>query len=110
MEAVEPRRGIMAAAILAWAYAGLGDKEKALAQAQQALADYKDDALEAPLAEMVLAQIEARFGDADSAIAALLRLLEKPGHLTRANLRLDPFWDPLRKDPRFQRLCEDKQK
>jgi len=95
---------------LAWAYAGLGDKGKALAQAQQALADYKDDALEAPLAEMVLAQIEARFGDADSAIAALPRLLEKPAHLTRANLQLDPFWDPHRNDPRFQKLCEEKPK
>ena len=94
---------------LAWAYAGLGDKEKALAQAQQALADYKGDALETPFAETVLATIQARFGDADSAIATLLRLLEKPGNLTRANLRLDPFWDPLRNDPRFQKLCEEKQ-
>jgi hypothetical protein len=31
------------------------------------------------------------------------------GHtLSRASLRLDPVWDPLRKDPRFRKLCEEK--
>jgi len=51
-----------------------------------------------------LAQIQARFGDHDAAIAALPHLLEVPAGLTIANLKLDPFWDPLRKDPRFIKL------
>ena len=93
---------------LALAYAGVGDKEKALQQAQRALADYKDDVLSRPFAEQVVAQIQARFGDSDSAIAALPHLLEAPGGLTRANLRINPMWDPLRGDPRFQKLCEEK--
>jgi len=55
-----------------------------------------------PGSETTLAQIQARFGDHDAAIDALPHLLEVPAGLTIANLKLDPFWDPLRKDPRFQ--------
>jgi TolB-like protein/Flp pilus assembly protein TadD len=90
--------------ILALAYAGLGDKEKALKQAQQALKDYADDHVSQPQAEYTLAQIQARFGDNDAAIAALPHLLEVPAGLTKANLKLDPLWDPLRGDPRFEAL------
>jgi len=108
-DSVVPVDGRELPCYLAWAYAGLGDKEKALEQAQRALADYKDDVLSKPFAEQVLAQIQARFGDADSAIAALPHLLEVPGGLTRANLRIDPMWDPLRKDPRFAKLVAEPQ-
>src|SRR6266446_3077026 len=90
--------------ILAQAYAGLGEKEKALQQAAQAVKDYNGDAVNQPQAEVPLAQIQARFGDHDSAIAALPHLLEVPAGLTVANLKFDPLWDPLRKDPRFQKL------
>src|SRR5947208_1541378 len=55
-------------AILALAYAGLGEKEKALKQAQQAVKDYADDETSKPQAEYTLAQIQARFGDKDTAI------------------------------------------
>jgi hypothetical protein len=94
---------------LAWAYAGLGEKEKALEQAQGAVAAYKNDVLSAPFTETMLAQVEARVGDLDAAIAALPHLLEEPNGLTRGNLRVDPAWDPLRKDPRFQKLCQEQQ-
>jgi TolB-like protein/Tfp pilus assembly protein PilF len=96
--------------ILALAYAGLGEKEKALKQAEQALKDYADDETSKPQAEYTLAQVQARFGNNGTAIAALPHLLEVPAGLTKANLKLDPLWDPLRKDPRFQKLCEEKSK
>jgi TolB-like protein/Tfp pilus assembly protein PilF len=93
---------------LAWAYAGLGEKDQALEQARRAITDYQDDVSSRAFAETTLAQIQGRFGDLDSALAALPHLLEVPEGITRADLRLNPFWDPLRKDPRFQKLCEEK--
>jgi TolB-like protein/class 3 adenylate cyclase/Tfp pilus assembly protein PilF len=95
---------------LAWVYAGLGEKEKALEQARQAVADYSSDALSKPFAETVLAQVQAQTGEIDLAIAALPHLLEVPNGITVGNLRIDPVWDPLRKDPRFQKLCQNHNK
>jgi serine/threonine protein kinase/Tfp pilus assembly protein PilF len=94
---------------LALAYAGLGQKQEALEETQQAVKDFETDAISKPLAEIVLAQIQARFGDHDAAIAALPHLLEVPAGITTADLKFNPFWDPLRSDPRFQKLCEEKQ-
>ena len=94
--------------ILAQAYAGLGEKEKALQQAAQAVKDYDGDAVNQPQNEVVLAQIQARFGDIDSAISALPHLLEVPAGITVADLKFNPLWDPLRKDPRFEKLCAGK--
>ena len=93
---------------LAWVYAGLGEKEKALEQARNAIADYDSDALSKPFAETSLAIVEAQVGDLDSAISALPHLLELPAGETCGDLHLNPVWDPLRKDPRFQKLCSDK--
>jgi hypothetical protein len=92
---------------LAWSYAGLGEKEKALTQAERAVNDYKDDLLSRPFAETTRATIQAQFGDLDSAIAALPHLLTAPNGVTPAVLRLDPLWDPLRQDPRFQKLIAE---
>ncbi|MFZ3374754.1 MAG: tetratricopeptide repeat protein [Chthoniobacterales bacterium] len=91
---------------LALAYAGLEKRRRALEQAQRAVKDYDTDAVNKPWSLTTLAQIQARFGDSDSAIAAIPHLLEVPAGLTIANLKLDPFWDPLRKDPRFEKLCQ----
>jgi serine/threonine-protein kinase len=54
-------------------------------------------------------------GEPDRAIAALQKLLSMPGNgalgenvpLTPPLLRLDPMFDPLRNDPRFQKLAAD---
>jgi tetratricopeptide (TPR) repeat protein len=94
---------------LAWAYAGLGEKEKALEQARHAITDYANDALAKPFAETSLAIAEAQTGDIDSAIAALPHLLEVPNGETLGGLRINPLWDPLRKDPRFQKLVAEEQ-
>ena len=96
-------------AYLAWAYAGLGEKEKALEQARHAIADYDGDALCKPFAETSLAIVEAQLGDIDSAVATLPHLLEVPNGETRGDLRINPLWDPLRKDPRFQKLVAEEQ-
>jgi TolB-like protein/Tfp pilus assembly protein PilF/class 3 adenylate cyclase len=90
---------------LAWAYAGLGEKEKALEQARRAIKDYDTDALVKPFAETALAIVQAQTGDIDSAIAALPHLLEVPNGETCGDLQINPLWDPLREDPRFQKLC-----
>jgi TolB-like protein/Tfp pilus assembly protein PilF len=92
---------------LAWDYAGLGEKEKALEQGRQGVTIYQNDVSAKPFAEGALAQIQARFGETDAALAAITRLLEVPAGLTPGNLRVDPFWDPLRKDPRFQKLAAE---
>jgi TolB-like protein/class 3 adenylate cyclase/cytochrome c-type biogenesis protein CcmH/NrfG len=95
-------RGIRS--FLAMAYAGLADKQKALAEAKQAVVDYENDAVVTPQAELWLARIQARFKDFDSAIVTLTHSLEVPGGVTPGDLRFSPFWDPLRKDPRFEQI------
>jgi len=57
-----------------------------------------------------MADIYALLGDADHAIPILKRLLQIPyGHaITPAMLQLDPVWDPIRNDPRFQELVAEK--
>jgi TolB-like protein/Tfp pilus assembly protein PilF len=92
------------------AYVGLGEKELALRQAQQALRQYETDAIGKVQTEVVVAQIQAELGDHEAAIAALPHLLEAPAGVTTADLKLNPFWDPLRKDPRFQKLSEQQPK
>ena len=89
------------------ANAGLGQKEQALAEAQYARAAYKDDAGARPTVERYVARMYVLLGDYDAAIATLSRLAEsrEPPSLC-SYLRLEPIWDPLRKDPRFQKLCE----
>ena len=95
---------------LAYVYADLGDRECALTFADRAvdrLSSLKDAGL-ARSNEQIHAYIATRFGDKDLAIPALERLLKMPvGYVTPATLRLDPEYDSLRDDPRFQKLVTE---
>jgi hypothetical protein len=53
-----------------------------------------------------LARVEALVGDPEKAIGHLDELLTRPGHLCAAVVNLDPAWDPLRKNPRFQAMLK----
>ena len=53
-----------------------------------------------------LARVQALVGDHDQAIDHLDELLTKPGRLCAAIVALDPAWDPLRRNPRFQALLK----
>ena len=100
-----PGRGMRS--YVALAHAGLGDKENALEQAQQAVADYNNtNAIVQPIAEEWLAKIQARFGETEAVLAALPRLQQLPHGVAPGDLRYSPFWDPLRNDPKFQELLD----
>jgi len=91
---------------------GLGDKAAALALSGRAMAanPIQKDALTGPRSLEILARVAAQMGEPDRAIAALQRVLSLPYTglagipLTPALLRLDPMFDLLRNDPRFQKL------
>jgi RNA polymerase sigma factor (sigma-70 family) len=108
------------AAVLSQPYAVLGEKDLALKVAERAimLLPRTKDAVAGPTFEENLAFIETIVGENSQAILTLTQLLQTPYKgsnyvstpVTPALLGLDPLWDPLRADPAFQKLCEEKQK
>jgi len=94
-------------------HAVLGQKDAAIKEAERAitLLPSGKDAVDGPGGEENLAFVEVLVGDKNGAIPRLQHLLQIPYNncLTPALLRLNPQWDPLRGDPAFQKLCEEKQ-
>lgn len=91
---------------LAYAYAGLGRKADAVREAARARALLPPtlDAFNAPRVTQASAEVLVQVGAQDEAIALIGKLLKEPGYLTVFDLRLNPMYDPVRSDPRFQKL------
>ena len=89
-------------------YAELGRAEDAVREGRRAveLRPLERDALGGTFPMAQLARIYVQVGDHDSAIALLERLLAIPSRISVQLLRVDPDWQPLRSNPRFQRLLE----
>ncbi len=87
---------------LAW----LGRREDALREARwlERSNVYRTDQYRGRFAASDHSVILARLGETDAALAELERLLARPSHLSVYELRLNPWWDPIRHDPRFQAL------
>jgi len=94
------------------AYAGLGDATSAVAEGQKGVVTQpsSEDPFEGPSREEAMAKIYALLGDADHAIPILQRLVQISAstEIVPTLLRLDPIWDPIRNDPRFQELVAEK--
>jgi hypothetical protein len=95
---------------------GLGDKTAAFAFVEKAIAvnPIEKDPMDGPGSIEILARVCAKMGEPERAVGALQKLLSTPYEsplnaanvpLTSALLRLDPMFDPLRGDPRFQKLA-----
>jgi tetratricopeptide (TPR) repeat protein len=98
---------------LTWIYLALKRDSEAINLARKAadLLSPEKDALEGNILQAGLAEIKARTGAAGDAVAILRRLLSIPAGETVsiARLKIDPVWDPIRKDPGFQQLLTGKE-
>jgi TolB-like protein/Tfp pilus assembly protein PilF len=86
----------------------LGERDAALAEARRAteLLPESKDAFGGPEITEGVAQVHAILGDKDRAIEILDGLLNRPSAVTVQSLKVNPIWDPLRSDPRFQALMQ----
>jgi tetratricopeptide (TPR) repeat protein len=92
--------------------AGLGRKEEAIREGRHAaeLTSVAKDAMNGAQIMQFLGVIYAWTGEKDLAIEQIAATLQVPSNLNYGQLRLHPFWDPLRGDPRFERLVEESKK
>ena len=86
--------------------ATLGRKKEALSECRRAveLLPVQKDAFNGPLMIEWFAVSAAWVGEKDLAIEQLSMAIRVPGPLSYGNLKLQPFWDPLRGDPRFEKI------
>jgi TolB-like protein/Flp pilus assembly protein TadD len=101
----DPARHVQHGLILA----ALGRKQEAIAEGKRAvdLLPESKDAFDGPKVTASLAEIYASTGESDKAFRLIGHLLQVPNGLTVPTLKLDPAWDPLRQDPRFQVLIDN---
>ena len=87
----------------------LGRKEEALREGRRAveLAPMEKDPVEGVLRVANLAMIAAWVGDKDLAFEQLESVIRRPSPRSYGGLKLFPWWDPLRGDPRFEKLLEE---
>ncbi|MEO7723980.1 MAG: hypothetical protein ABIU29_04720, partial [Chthoniobacterales bacterium] len=93
-------------AVFAQVDAGLGQKETAIAEGRRAveLMPPSRDAYDGMLVLHGLAQVYIWTGEKEKALELVEQLMKMPGYLTYGYLKVDPSWDPLRGDPRFEEL------
>jgi len=93
-------------AVLAQVDAGLGHKELAIQEAQHAvdLMPISKDIYDGALVLEGLAQVYTWTNEPDRAIELLQKLVAMPGYTNYARLKLHPMWNPLRGDPRFEKI------
>src|SRR5260370_31622318 len=94
--------------MLGMVFAGQGEKNAAIAEGKRAMMRLPEsrDALDGPKMTLALAQIYAWTGENDAALELLERSLITPAGVTVSSLKLNPIWDPLRSDGRFQALID----
>ncbi len=92
----------------AFVLAFLGEHDAAMAAAKRAMAIDPEgrDAFDGPQMTEVAAQVYGVIGEKDRAFELLDHLLSVPSSVTVANLKINPLWDSLRPDPRFQALLD----
>ena len=97
-----------AIATMAQMQAWLGEKDAALAGIKQAqdILPLTKDAFGGMEINLMAAETYTILGDTDKALATLDEMLQKPSPVTVQTLKINPMWDPLRKDPRFQALLD----
>ncbi len=86
--------------------AALGRKEEAVRAGRRAveLLPVEQDAINGPLMIKYLAMIAAWAGDKDVACEQLAIAVQPPSTVSYGQLKLEPDWDPLRGDPRFEKI------
>ena len=99
---------ILALTQLSWIHIALKRNEDALKNARRAaqLFPPEKDSIVGTFTLTGLAEVEARIGETADAVSILRELLSIPAGQTvsSSRLKIDPVWDPIRNDPRFQKL------
>jgi adenylate cyclase len=95
-------------AALGLALAGLGERERAMEAGRRAmeLQPLDHDAFAGTYVMDLVAGIYAEVGESHVAIDLIEQLLERPSFMTVPRLQMEPTWDSLRGDPRFQALLQ----